>query len=271
MLGCWINGEAAQSVTVSDRGLQYGDGLFETIAVTPRGPRLLARHLARLARGAAVLGIPLPDEAILRLDIERAAAVSGAGIVKLLLTRGSGGRGYRPPPHAAPNRVVTSFAPPDYPAAYANDGVAVRTCQTRLAEQPALAGLKTLNRLEQVLARAEWQGADPWEGLMLDTSGRVVCGTMTNVFCVRDGAWRTPTMARCGVAGVVRAALIDELVAAGAPCIVADLTPADLRDADEILLTNALAGVVPVRRLDGVDFKPGAAVRWAQGILARQS
>ena len=267
MLAVWINGERGAPLDHADRGLYYGDGLFETIAVTARGPRLLDRHMSRLRCGAAVLGISLPDEALLRHEIAVAAATPGAAVVKLIVTRGVGGRGYRSTSGMVATRWLAAFVAPEYPVRLRIDGVGVRVCRIRLAEQPALAGLKTLNRLEQVLARNEWLEPEPWEGLMLDAQDRLVCGTMSNIFCVLDGVWSTPDLRRCGVAGTVRAALLAAAEEAGIRYRVADLRLADLYGASEVFLTNAIAGVVPVNRVDTVLFKPGPAVRRAQEWL----
>jgi 4-amino-4-deoxychorismate lyase len=271
MLAVWVNGVPDAALAPGDRGLHYGDGLFETICVTSRGPRLLDRHFERLRRGAAVLGIDLPDEALMRGEIAMAAATSGAGVVKLIVTRGATGRGYRALRGTAPTRLVAAYGSPPYPVEFHTGGVAARVCRTRLAEQPAFAGLKTLNRLEQVLARNEWAEPEPWEGLLLDLHERVVCGTMSNVFCLLDGVWTTPDLSRCGVAGTVRAALLDAARGAGLPCREADLGLADLYRAEEVFLTNAVAGAVPVNRIDQVRFRPGAAVRRAQEWLASWS
>ena len=271
MLSVWVNGERDAALSHGDRGWHYGDGLFETMAVTASGPRLLERHLDRLRCGAAVLGISLPDEAVLRREIAVAAATPGAGVVKLIVTRGAGGRGYRAVPGMAATRWLAAYEAPAYPAAFHTDGVAVRLCRTRLAEQPAVAGLKTLNRLEQVLARSEWAEPEPWEGLMLDAQERLVCGTMSNVFCVLDGVWVTPDLGRCGVAGTVRAALLAAAKEAGVHSRVADLRLADLFGASEVFLTNAVAGAVPVNRVGDAVFRPGPAVRRAQEWLDRWS
>lgn len=264
MLRSWVNGVADGRVDPADRGLQYGDGLFETIAVAGGALRQWPRHWARLRLGCERLSLPLPDPALLGAELAAAAAVPGAGVVKLTLTRGAGGRGYRAPEAPAATRVIAAYPAPAYPPGWASEGVVVRYCETRLALQPALAGLKHLNRLEQVLARSEWQAPEPAEGLMLDTQGRVVCGTMSNLFIVSGARWRTPRVDRCGVAGTMRAALIEAAAREGTTVAEADLTPADVAGADELLLTNAVFGVWPVARLDGRRYRVGEAARRAR-------
>ncbi len=249
-----INGEAGDRIDVLDRGLQYGDGLFETLRVRAGRPCLWAAHLARLRRGCERLGIAMPAEARLRDEAGRLCAGLDDGVLKIVLTRGPGGRGYRPPRDARPTRLLAVFPAPDYPPQYAQAGVAARLCDTRLGLNPALAGLKHLNRLEQVLARAEWDEPGIAEGLMLDIEGNVIEGTMSNLFMVRAGRLCTPGLSRCGVAGVMRARVMAEAGAQGIPVEEGRIGLRDLAAADELFLTNSVIGVWPVRRLDGRDY-----------------
>jgi 4-amino-4-deoxychorismate lyase len=260
----WLDGTPLEGRAALDRGLEFGDGLFETLAVRDNRPRLLARHLARLARGCERLGIAAPDPAQLKSEINRAARIPGVGVLKLILTRGEGGHGYAPDPLAAPRRWLAALSPRARPARNAIDGVAVRTLETRLAEQPLLAGLKHLNRLEQVLARRELAAAGhAGEGLLLDTTGRVVCGTMSNVYAVLDGRIVTPALGRAGVEGVVRAALLEAWRDAGSEVEVRDLLPEELTGASELFLSNALIGIWPIASLDGRVYAPGPVARRA--------
>lgn len=186
-------------VSLANRGLQYGDGLFETLRVHRGEVPLWPRHLARLREGAARLGIAVPEEAFVEARIAELVAGVDAGVLKLLLTRGDGGRGYAPPAEAAP---VWTLARHPLPAP--QGALRLHLCETRLAVQPALAGIKHCNRLEQVLARAEAERAGGDEGLVRDTDGVPVCATSANVLVLRDGRWWTPPVARCGVAGVAQ-------------------------------------------------------------------
>lgn len=268
VLACWVDGVASAHLRVPDRGLEYGDGLYETMAVVHDRVRLLDRHLARLAHGCERLGMPMPDAATLRTEIAAAAHVHDAGVVKLVVTRGAGGHGYAPLPGAAPTRIVIASATRPRPAEWWSDGVKLRRCALQLGAQPVLAGLKHLNRLEQVLARAEWQDPGIADGLLLDVHDHVVCGTMTNVFAVLDGVAVTPALDQAGVAGVMRAALLDALPRVGAPVAVRALRWEELAQASEVFVTNALIGAWPVRDLDGRRFAPGPVVRRAQALVA---
>jgi 4-amino-4-deoxychorismate lyase len=265
----WLDGVAQTGEGARpDRGLEFGDGLFETIAIVGGRPRLLEAHLARLARGCARLGIAAPPAERVRAELMSAARTPGAGVLKLIVTRGAGGGGYSAAAGAVARRYLYALPPRERPPGFARGGVAVRICATRLAEQPLLAGIKHLNRLEQVCARAEWSDPAIAEGLLLDVHGRLVCGTMSNVFIVLGGELVTPLLTRAGVEGVMRAALSSEFRAAGARLTERDLDPEELGAASEVFLTNALIGAWPVRALGERRWAAGPWVRRAQAWVA---
>ncbi len=245
-----IDGRDCESVPASDRGLQYGDGLFETMAAMDGRIVLLEEHLERLSHGAGRLGLPIPDRGVLRREVLGLLPGQGRAVIKLILTRGSGARGYRQPEKIKIRRIVSVHPWPDYPVSWASDGIVVRLCETRLANDPVLAGLKTLNRLHQVLARAEWDDPDIAEGLMMDADGRVVCGTMSNLFLVRSGALLTPDLEYSGVAGVMRKQILK--VAAQMEIEVQERAVSldDLSRADEIFFSNSLIMIWPVRQFE---------------------
>lgn len=263
----WVDGRPAALLPVTDRGLAYGDGLFETIAVRRGRMALLERHLQRLAEGAQRLGLPL-DLALVRAELLAFAGELGNGVAKLIVTRGDGLRGYAPPPDAHCRRILSGNPPPAYPVRHRLDGVRLYPCATRLAEQPLLAGLKHLNRLEQVLARAEWQDPACAEGLMRDSSGRVIEGVFSNLFVVRAGALLTPALDRCGVAGVMRAEVLARAEAVGVATQIGDLDYAALLAADEVFLCNSQYGIWPVVALDCHGWPVGELTRKLQGLLA---
>jgi 4-amino-4-deoxychorismate lyase len=250
----WVEGAVAGGVSALDRGLHYGEGLFETIACIERRPRFLALHLERLALGCQRLALPHPDMARLRERIEQTASESSRAIVKVLLTRGAGtSRGYRWGPEAG-TCVIIRYPWPDADAAQRLSGARVRIASTRLGENPSLAGMKHCNRLEQILAANEPGAAAADEALMLSTAGHLICGTMTNVFLIAGDddsvRVRTPAIRTCGVAGVMRRAVMREAVRAGVPLEECLLILDDLGAAREVFLTNARVGVWPVRSLE---------------------
>lgn len=261
----WIDGRPEELLSIKDRGLAYGDGLFETVAVTAGTPVLFERHLSRLAQGCARLNIAL-DQTLLRDELLAFCAALGDGVAKLIITRGDGLRGYAPPLTAQPRRILQGSIPPEYPAENAALGVRLFACATRLAEQPLLAGMKHLNRLEQVLARAEWDGPVYAEGLMCDASGRVIEAVYSNIFMVKNEQLLTPDLTRCGVAGVMRAELLEQAAQLSIPCTVADISLNELRRADEVFVCNSVYGVWPVLELLDSRWLAGPMTRKLQAI-----
>jgi 4-amino-4-deoxychorismate lyase len=239
--------------------------VFETLAVRAGQPLLLERHMARLSEGCKRLGIVI-DRSLLRSELVDYAARLGEGVLKLIVTRGDSQRGYAADPSTPPRRILQGSALPSYPRANAEHGVHLFSCATRLAEQPALAGMKHLNRLEQVLARNEWSDPRYAEGLMLDVSGRVIEGVYSNLFLVRDGVLLTPDLQRCGVAGVMRAELLAQAAALGIANQVLELWPADLAQADEVFMCNSVYGIWPVLACGSLNWSAGPLTRKLQGI-----
>ncbi len=265
-----VNGVATQTVGFSDRGLHYGDGLFETLALEAGQPLCWEQHMARLADGCQRLGLLPPSLALLREESLRVSAGLETGVLKLIVTRGSGGRGYRPPADAQPVRIVMAYPWPSYPAENSEVGVRVRICHTRLGRNPALAGIKHLNRLEQVLARNEWDDPSIAEGLMLDEAGQVLEGTMSNLFVVSRERLFTASLETAGVAGVMRRIIMESAPALGYRVTECTLSPEDLSTADELFLCNSLIGIWPVRELAGMPFKVGPVAGRLRRVLVEQ-
>ena len=249
-----------EAIPADDRGLAYGDGLFETLRVHRGDAPWWNDHWTRLRLGAERLGIPLPDEARLREEAASLFADGGDGVLKMLVTRGAGERGYAPPADPVPTWVLSRHAVPVTPA----HGLRLHACETRLAAQPTLAGIKHCNRLEQVLARAEAERAGADEGLVLDSAGNAVGATAANLFASIDGRWVTPAIVDCGVAGVCRARLLPAIDAAQRV-----LALAEVEAADSVFLCNAVRGILPVARLGAREWAPHPAVSAAREALSR--
>jgi 4-amino-4-deoxychorismate lyase len=261
-----VNGQAVDALSALDRGLHYGDGLFETIACIDGRPRLLAAHLARLAHGCERLRIAT-DVAAIGREV-RALAGWARAIVKVIVTRGDAlARGYAPSLHEKATRITLRYAWAAEDPGMALEGIRVRIANLRLGENPALAGIKHLNRLEQVQARAEWNDAGIREALMFSSSGTLISGTSSNVFLVRGGRLLTPRLDRAGVRGVMRGCVLELAQAAGLAVAEELLSDADLAGAEEIFLTNALSGILPVRELAGAACPVGPVTRRLQAQL----
>lgn len=226
---------------LNDRGLAYGDGVFETILVHEGELVWWNEHWQRLLRGAEVLKINAPEETVVRNACEKISENTTRCVVKIILTRGSGGRGYAIPANQDP-RIIISLHPAPAPIQKAVD---LRWCETRLSRQPLLAGIKHLNRLEQVVARNEWQDETIFDGLMCDTEANVVCATTANVFAKIHGHWLTPKIDHAGIAGVARTWVLGQW-----PHVQeALISRPEMEQAEAIFICNAVRGILVVNRL----------------------
>ena len=266
-----VNGRGADAadarVHVLDRGLHFGDGLFETCVARHGRVRFLQLHLERLARGGERLGLPLAEPATLRAELQRLAAGQERALLKLILTRGPATRrGYAPGGDEHPTRILLRYAwPADTPASI--EGVSVRIAALRLGENPALAGIKHLNRLELVLARCEPGAQHAFDSLLFSSSGQLVSGSMSNVFIVQEGRVRTPRLDRAGVAGIMRQVVLSTGREAGFPIEEGALDAHDLASAQEVFLTNVRIGICPVRAIGARSLPAGPLTRALQRLI----
>ncbi len=266
--GILVNGAPELAISALDRGLAYGDGLFETILCRDGKPTLWSRHFERLIAGCERLGMDVPDARTLTHEIGLVAAGRPRCVAKFVLTRGPGLRGYGPPDEAAPTRIVSVFDEPQPYPVDAAGGIAVRWCHMRIGSNAALGGIKHLHRLEQVLARAEWKDESFSEGLLRDGSERVIGAIAANVFVATAGRLATPAVDTSGVAGVARRELIVGRPGGG-EVQVRDMLAAEIESADEVFLCNSVRGVLPVTRIGQRAFTVGPLTRAAQVLLAR--
>ncbi len=262
-----VNGEPKEVLPISDRGLHYGDGLFETLAIRNGAALNWERHLRRLQHGCDRLDLPCPDGRRLFAEADRLMQGISLGVLKVIISRGSGGRGYRPPATTHPSRIVIRYPWPGYPAKNTQNGVVLRICNTRLGRNPALAGIKHLNRLEQILARSEWDDMAIDEGLMLDMDGRVIEGTMSNLFMGTEDGVITPDISEAGVAGIMRALVMEIAGDLGLNVVEKSVSLDDLNSASELFICNSLIGLWPVRKVDDQRYTVGKVTRRLQSRL----
>jgi len=264
-----VNGIQQSYIQIADRGFQYGDGLFETIEIHNGQPVFMERHLARLTTGCHRLHIPCPDLAQLNAEAQALCRHSTRAVLKIIVTRGAGGRGYRQPESLQPTRVLSLHPYPDYPDSYSEQGITARFCTTPLGLNPVLAGIKHLNRLEQVLARAEWTDPAIQEGIMLDVNAQVIEGTMTNLFYVKEGVIYTSSLTHAGVAGIMRSIIIEFSIELDLKVFEHTFSKVRLLAADEVFVCNAIIGIWPVKQIETKSFSVGPVTQRIQKRLVQ--
>ena len=259
-----INGSFNQVISPLDRGFAYGDGVFRTIKMVGGIPEHWPQHYQKLVADCAAINIVCPSAELLMSDLSQlfaddAKTEKQAAVAKIIITRGEGNRGYAPPAITAPMRVVTKSAMPIYPEERFEQGVTLTVCETRLAAQPKLAGIKHLNRLENVLARMEWAGidtsADIADGIMLDAQGNVIECTAANIFARFSNTLITPSLQQCGIAGITRQRIIDLATTLKLKIAVETFDLDKLLIADEVIICSSLYGSWQVRNIQEKSIK----------------
>ena len=244
-----INGAPGSTINAEDRGLAYGDGVFRTLRMQAGRPVCWERQYAKLQRDCAALKISCPSALVLSSELQQLGNTQPEGVAKIIITRGVSARGYAPSAQSEATRILSITPSVAYPADYAKTGVRMHVCKVRLGHQLLLAGIKHLNRLENVLAASEWHDQDVPEGLLSDISGNIISGTRSNLFMLRGNILYTPNLSRCGVAGVQRDRVMDWSKQHGVTCKIADFHMEELVLADEIFLVNSVFGLWPVREI----------------------
>jgi 4-amino-4-deoxychorismate lyase len=241
-----INGVQGDELSSLDRGLLYGDGVFETVAVKQGKPQFWEEHLERLLRGCEVLGLQNLEIPLLEKEVQQLLAPNSRidCVLKIIITRGIGGRGYKPTLQAL-TRIVQKFPWPEYPASFVEEGISITQCDFVLSRQSKLSKIKHLNRLEQVLARSEWED-EYQEGLVCDVEGNIIEGTSANVFFQINDNLVTPKLDQCGVAGVMRKMIIEYCHENNIALQVRDFKHSELDDIDAMFLCNSIHAVWPV-------------------------
>lgn len=268
-----VDGLPSAFISINNRGLCYGDGLFETIKVKKALPEFFDLHLQRLNSGCKRLNIEY-DEIALRREVAQVLGDCSyrQSILKIIITRGDTPRGYSYTDKLSGHRIITLNESVNDYEEQRRYGIKTVICQTRLAANSAVAGLKHLNRLENVIARAEWADPTVAEGLLFDTDDRLVEGVMSNVFLVKNEKLHTPTLNGSGVAGVVRHIIMESLagdlkIAVNECSISRDLLAA----ADEVFVCNSIIGIWPVIAINDRSLPVGRITRMVQKSLARRT
>ncbi len=258
-----VNGYFSQQITPFDRGFAYGDGVFRTMLMRNGLPVEWPLHYQKLVADCAAIGIVCPSAELLMSDFQQLFSLEDIeenrlGVAKIVITRGEGRRGYKPPAVTSPTRVVIKSAMPLFDKIYVERGVELRVCDLRLSHQPRLAGVKHLNRIENVMARMEWSNEAIFDGLLLDHDEHVIESTMCNVFIRVGRQLITPDLSQCGVAGVTRQRIFGLANSLDLQVSAKKIKLNQLLEADEVLVCNSLIGVFQVTKLAGQLWRPQA-------------
>ncbi len=264
-----INGQAADAIPVSDRGLAYGDGVYRTFLIQAKTPLLWSQQYQKLSADCAKLALQLPPQSQLLAEIQQLCPDHGDYVGKVMVTRGLAGRGYQIPPQFECNRIVM-LSPYVAPQSRIQQGLNMFVCQLRLATQPSLAGIKHLNRLENVLARSENTDPDIHEGLLLDMQDQVIECTSGNLFARYQDQLITPALSHCGVAGVMRDWLLDNAAQFGLQAKVGELHLAQLLLADELIMTNSVLGAIQIKQIQHKIWPALSLAQQIRNLLIKQ-
>jgi len=250
-----INGKPSAGLSLLDRGLAYGDGVFRTFLVKNGVPHHWVLQYQKLSQDCQALGIACPSNEELLSDIETLFDQSTDAVAKIIVTRGESSRGYAVPAEIQANRVVLKSALPTYPLSNQTQGVSLHLCELKLGVQTKLAGVKHLNRLENVLARMEWSDANIADGLLMDSDENVIECTMSNIFARFGNKLITPSLDQCGVAGIARARIVQSANHFNLDVKIEAMKLDKLMQADEIIICNSLFGAWQVVSFNGKQWE----------------
>jgi 4-amino-4-deoxychorismate lyase len=262
-----INGGTDDAVSALDRGLSYGDGVFRTFQVVDCVPVNWPIQYQKLVADCGAIGIVCPSAELLMADFQVLFAIDEAAVAKVIITRGIGERGYAPPAVTAPTRIVLKSPMPVYAETNFSEGVSLYVCKTPVAHQPMLAGIKHLNRLENVLARAESLDPVYVDGLMLDVDGHVIECTSANFFIRIGKRLITPDVTQAGVAGVTRQRIVDLAHYLQLTAEIGHIRLSHVLSADEVIICNSLYGAWQVRRIGDTHWPAGSLAHDLRELL----
>jgi 4-amino-4-deoxychorismate lyase len=266
-----VNGQPCNEININDRGLQYGDGLFETVAVQDNNLLCWDEHISRLEQGCHRLNLPIPDQEVLKNEASLLIKSTSRAVIKIIITRGQGGRGYALPDTLESTRILSLYPWPEYPDENSITGINTKACNYRYAQNPTLAGIKHLNRLEQILARSEWTDPSIAEGIVMDQDDNVIEGTMSNLFYIIDDTLYTPDLSACGVEGIVRKKIIELAPDLNIDVHIKKTSFELLSNADEVFICNSIIGVWPVKMIDEKAFEVGEKINQIKQALQERN
>jgi 4-amino-4-deoxychorismate lyase len=249
-----INGQPQNSLSAADRAVQYGDGIFTTIKVAEGKPEYWPLHYQRLVKGLQTLGINFDSWKEVQAAVDIMAREATSAVLKLLISRGLGGRGYQAPKTQHPIWILSLHPMPAHYQQWQEQGIELGLSEIQLARQPQLAGIKHLNRLEQVLVKLHAPESGPEDMLVCDTQGMMVECSAANLFWQNNGLWYTPDLHYAGVAGVMRQRILEHFAGRGNSVIQVQAPPSVLAQAQAVFICNSLMGIVPVKRFGQTEF-----------------
>ena len=265
-----INGKLTNKISVEDRAVQYGDGIFETIAVKEKLLEFWKEHYQRLNKGCTILKIKCPSEFFLKKEISKFIKKTKKNkfILKIIISRGVGGRGYNPPRNSKPTRILGIYDWPNYLEKNFTKGIMMDVCKTRISAQPFLSQIKHLNRLEQIIARSEWQNKSISESIMLDLNDNVIEGTMSNIFGIKKNIFYTPIIENSGVEGIMRGVILKLLKKNKKKYVIKEITLKEFLKFDEVFVCNSIFGIWPVIKVSKKKFSFGEKTKKIINLLS---
>jgi len=266
-----INGKLTNKINIKDRAVQYGDGVFETIAVKKNSLEFWNEHYKRLKKGCKVLKIKCPSKLLLKKEINKflRKVKKKKFILKIIISRGEGGRGYNPPKNMKPTRIFGIYDWPNYSEKNYKKGIELGVCKTRISKQPVLSQIKHLNKLEQIIARSEWQSKKISESIMLDFDENVIEGTMSNIFGVKKNIFYTPILKNSGIEGVMKGVVIKLLKRKKKKFKEKKIQLKELLKFEEVFICNSIFGIWPVVKILRKKFVIGDKTKEIINILSK--
>ncbi len=243
---CTVNGNEKSEISINDRGFSYGDGLFTTARIIDGEVLMLTEHINRLVYGSNKLGLAVFDSNKLQQDIKKIAKSFHDNVLKVMITAGCGGRGYSrlAESESQNNIIIMVFDFPHHYHEWKKTGITLGVSEQKIGLNPMLSQLKHLNRLEQVLLRAELDQQAEDDLVVMNVNGHIIETTSSNLFWWKNDKLYTPELKISGVAGLMRKFILEHQH----DTIVSSFHLSELMQSDEIFICNSVTGIVPIRK-----------------------